>query len=154
VESFFENYFECLKRLHQSIHDAIDGLPPDALDWAPGPDTNSICVLVVHLTGAERYWIGDVAVGDPSGRVRAEEFQVKGLDAEALRQRLGAATSYAKDALERLRVTHLAVVRPSPRDGRQFTVGWALAHALEHTALHLGHIQITRQWWQQSRGWV
>jgi ankyrin repeat protein len=28
-------------------------------------------------------------------------------------------------------------------------VAWCLAHALEHTALHLGHMQITRQLWEQ-----
>jgi uncharacterized damage-inducible protein DinB len=152
VEPFFEDYFDCLRRLHQSIHNAIEGLSPDALDWVPGPDTNSICVLIVHLTGAERYWIGDFAVGDLSGRIRDEEFQVKGLDAETLRERLDSATTYAQEALERLQVADLAEIRTSPRLGRQFTVGWALAHALEHTALHLGHIQITRQWWQQMGG--
>ena len=26
---------------------------------------------------------------------------------------------------------------------------WCLAHALEHTALHLGHMQIMRQLWRQ-----
>jgi len=29
-------------------------------------------------------------------------------------------------------------------------VAWALAHALEHTALHLGHIQIGRELWQEG----
>jgi hypothetical protein len=29
-------------------------------------------------------------------------------------------------------------------------VGWALLHALEHTAIHLGHIQITQQLWDQK----
>jgi hypothetical protein len=27
------------------------------------------------------------------------------------------------------------------------TAGWALNHALAHTALHIGHAQITRQLW-------
>lgn len=30
------------------------------------------------------------------------------------------------------------------------TVAWRLAHALEHTALHLGHMEITRQLWEQN----
>jgi uncharacterized damage-inducible protein DinB len=154
VEPYFGDYFDCLRRLHQDIQDAIEGLAPEALDWIPAPDTNSLCVLIVHLTGAERYWIGDVAIGDPSDRIREKEFQVKGWDAEALKERLMEATSYALNALERLRVDELSAVRTSPRDGRQFTVGWALAHALEHTALHLGHIQLTRQWWGQSQGGV
>jgi len=31
-------------------------------------------------------------------------------------------------------------------------VAWALLHALDHTAQHLGHMQITRQLWDQERG--
>jgi hypothetical protein len=30
-------------------------------------------------------------------------------------------------------------------------VGWALCHILKHTALHLGHLQITRQLWEQRQ---
>jgi hypothetical protein len=31
-------------------------------------------------------------------------------------------------------------------------VAWALLHALEHTTLHLGQIQLTRQLWEQVKG--
>jgi len=27
-------------------------------------------------------------------------------------------------------------------------VAWAILHALEHTGIHLGHIQVTQQLWQ------
>jgi hypothetical protein len=30
-------------------------------------------------------------------------------------------------------------------------VAWALFHALEHTALHCGQIQIQRQLWEQTQ---
>ncbi len=40
--------------------------------------------------------------------------------------------------------------RTDPRDGREYTVAWALFHALEHTALHLGQMQLTRQLWEQQ----
>ena len=38
----------------------------------------------------------------------------------------------------------------STRDDRNFSAGWALAHALEHTAPHLGHAQVTRQLWERK----
>ena len=53
--------------------------------------------------------------------------------------------------LEGLALPDLEATRVSPRDGRTFTVVWCLAHALEHTALHLGHIQVTRQLWDQGK---
>jgi uncharacterized damage-inducible protein DinB len=144
-----EDYLERLQALHAGAARAIEGLPQAALDWMPGPDMNSLCVLVVHLTGAERYWIGDVVGRDPSGRDRDAEFRVHGLDEGALRKRLDDALTYSRDVLEELSPQNLETVCVSPRDGREFTVAWSLAHTLEHTAIHLGHMQIVRQLWDQ-----
>jgi len=132
------------------IECAIDGLPPSALDWVPGPDMNSLAALAVHVAGAQRYWIGDVVGRDPSGRDRAAEFQVRGLDATALKAHLAESLAHSRGVLEGLALSDLDAVRVSPRDGRKFPVPWCLAHALEHTALHLGHMHITRQLWEQS----
>jgi hypothetical protein len=135
------------------MHTFFEGLPPDALDWTPfqisADEMNTINILVTHTTGAERYWIGDVALGEKSGRVRKSEFQVKGTTKEELSDKINAATVYARSAVAQLNLEDLAAVRTSARDGRKFTVSWALLHALEHTALHLGHIQITRQLWEE-----
>jgi uncharacterized damage-inducible protein DinB len=147
----FEEYLSALERLHDGVAQAIAGLPLEALDWVPGPDIPSLAVLVVHLTGAQRYWIGDVVGQDPSGRDRAAEFRVSGLDAAALRARLDQTLTHSRGVLEDLTVKDMDTIRVSPRDGREYTVAWALCHALEHTALHLGHIQIVRQLWDQRK---
>ena len=112
---------------------------------------NSMAVLVTHITGAERYWIGDVVAGEPSGRDRSAEFRVKGLPTMALQQRLAGSLAYAKRVLEEMDLQDLPALRLSPRDGRDFTAGWSLLHALEHTAIHTGHIQLTRQLWELNR---
>lgn len=150
MTAFFDDLAERFGELHADLLKALDGLPAEALDWAPGPETNSVSVLLVHLTGAERYWIGDVALGDASGRVRAAEFEVRELTVEDLRVRVTAAEAYARQALSRFSPADLETTRTSPRDGRAFTVGWCLAHALEHSALHLGQVQLTRQLWEQQ----
>ncbi len=145
----FESYLDRLQELHDDILQAIVGLPVEALDWIPGPEMNSISVLIVHLTGAERYWIGDVAAGEPSGRVREREFLVKGLSAANLRERMDGTLAYARGALEKLSLQELEAQRVTSRDGKSLSGSWALLHALEHTALHTGQIQITRQLWDQ-----
>lgn len=154
MHPFFMDYLERLTDLHQGILNAFKGLPSEALDWTPIQETtgdmNSINVLVTHLCGAERYWIGDVACGENSDRVRAEEFQVSGMDVNALTAKINAATEFAQSAMEKLNINDLEKDGTSPRDKRKFTVGWALLHALEHTAIHLGHIQITRQMWDEK----
>jgi uncharacterized damage-inducible protein DinB len=152
MQTFCEEYLNILQACHTDILKALEGLPADALDWKAGADMNPISVLVFHLTGAERYWIGDVAAQEPSGRDRAAEFKVHGVGLEALRKRLEDNLAYARDALEKLTLQDLQTRRTSPRDGREFTVAWALLHALEHANLHLGHIQITRQLWEGSKG--
>jgi uncharacterized damage-inducible protein DinB len=148
---FYQDFLNRLVELHKNIEQAIQGLPQEALDWSPGKGMNSIAVLIVHLTGAERYWIGDVALEDPSSRDRAAEFRAGGIPLDALQARLADSLAYAQNALTRLTLSDLAQERVSPRDGRKFSVTWALLHALEHTAIHLGHIQITRQLWEGQK---
>lgn len=149
--AILEVYLERLQALHVEIAHAIEGLPEAALDWVPGPDMNSLCALVVHTTGAQRYWIGDVVGRAPSGRDRAAEFRAHGLDRAALGKRLDETLAHSHGVLEALTLQDLEKLRVSPRDGREFTVAWCLAHALEHTAIHLGHVQIVRQLWDQRR---
>ncbi len=143
-------YLERLQTLHTAIEQIVNGLPQAALDWTPGPEMNSIHVLVVHVAGSERYWIGDVAGSDPSGRDRDAEFRSHGLNTHALIDLLGRTLAHSRAVLEGLGLADLEELRVSPHNGRQVTVAWCLAHALEHTALHLGHMEITRQLWEQN----
>lgn len=143
------DYLENLAELHTEIMQTIRHLPSEALDWAPFPDANSLNVLAVHVAGAEKYWIGDVVAGEPSGRNRPAEFEAKNLSIGELEARLTESLGYAELVLEKLVPDDLDAARISPRDGQQVTVAWALAFILRHTALHLGHIQITKQLWEQ-----
>jgi len=111
---------------------------------------NSISVLVFHLTGAERYWIGDIAAQDPTERDRDAEFRVHDVEMDVLKKRLADNLKYAGSALDKMRLEDLEVSRARTSDGHEFTVAWALLHALEHATVHLGQIQLTRQLWEQS----
>lgn len=151
MQTFFKDHIDLLEERHNNILEALEGLSPAALDWIPGPDMNSISVLVFHLTGAERYWIGDVAAQDPSDRDRDAEFRVRDVGMDVLKKRLADNLEYARKTLDKFTIQDLETTRVT-RDGHTFTVAWALLHALEHTTLHLGQIQITRQLWEQSKG--
>jgi uncharacterized damage-inducible protein DinB len=152
MQTFFTEYLRLLQQSHEEILAALEGLASDALNWSPGREMNSISVLVFHLTGAERYWIGDVAAQDPKERDRDAEFRVRDIEMDVLKKRLQDNVEYARKVLENLTVQDLEMTRVSARDGRAFTVAWALLHALEHTTLHLGQIQLTRQLWEQANG--
>ena len=151
MQPFFTVYLNNLQEYHDEIRTELKGLPPEALDWTPGPEINSLIILVIHLIGAERYWIGDVIAGEPSGRDREAEFKVKGLSEQELIQRLSNNEVFIQKALEPLALHQLEEERTSSRDGRSVTIGWVLCHVLKHTALHLGHMEITRQLWEQRK---
>lgn len=148
MEQFCIDFLERLQALHHDFIETFEDLPADALDWIPGDEMNSFCVLVVHTTGSARWWIG-IALGDPPDRNRDLEFQAKGLSAAALKERFAAVEAYAHSVLEGFSVADLGIERAVPNSDRRISAAWGLLHTMEHTGLHLGHAQITRQLWER-----
>jgi hypothetical protein len=144
MQLFYEDYLKNLNELHDDIEKALDGLTPAALDWVPQPGMNSIGVMVFHLTGAERFLIGEVIAGDNSNRDRDAEFKVQGMDMNALVIRLADNRAYISGVLAGMTLVDLETRRKF-RGQREVTVGWVLGHALKHTATHMGQIQLTRE---------
>jgi uncharacterized damage-inducible protein DinB len=142
---FYEELFDRFHELHQEVEKALATLSPDALDWKPAEGMNSISVLLMHLTGAERFLIGDIVMGESSNRDREAEFSAGGLTREDLLQRLRETEAYIKGAFERLSLPDLETERLHPRHGKQVSVAWAILHALEHAGIHVGHIELTVQ---------
>ena len=154
---YFEDYVDRLLSLHNDYKKAINELNVEALDWVPGPDMNSLCVMIVHATAVERFMVGDMASHIPSNRVRAAEFQAKGMDEVALIKHLDDTLDFVHETVSKLTLEDLIATRELPPGATKplttmetLTVGWALMHALMHTGLHLGHAQITRQLWDQQ----
>ncbi len=151
MEPLYAALYERLQYVHAELHRALDGLDQSAVDWSPGPEMNSLGVLAAHVAGSERFWIGDVAGGDLSGRVRASEFETRGRDAVALQRQLAAVLAYSHGVLARLTTAELGRECHAPGHERTYTVAWAVLHALEHAAEHAGHCQMIRQMWDQAQ---
>ena len=151
METFFEDTLERLMDLHREIEECLMALPAEALNWVPGEGMNSLAVLATHTAGAERYWIGDMLARDPSERIRAEEFEVADASAPELIERLRGALVHSELTIANLKTADLAEKRQSPVHKRYFSVSWCILHTLDHTAQHLGHMQITRQLWDQRQ---
>jgi uncharacterized damage-inducible protein DinB len=150
MEILIEEYLTMLEGLHNDMNKLLDNLPQEGLDWSPGEAMNSLSVIAVHVAGAERFWIGDVVGRDPSHRDRQAEFRVKGIGAEEIKDKLREVFHHTRKIVEPLSMQELSDLRVSPRDGREYTVGWCLENVLKHTGLHLGHMEITRQLWDQK----
>ncbi|HZS87521.1 MAG TPA: DinB family protein [Chloroflexota bacterium] len=138
-----------LKEIHDDLRRIVEGLPAEALNWAPGPDTNSIAVLVTHLLGAEHYWLA-AAAGRPIAREREAEFQAHADAAATLLALIEAADRRNPELLHAITPETLAAII-ADHHGEQHNGAWCLLHALEHAGQHRGQSALTRQLWEQAR---
>ena len=152
MEPFYAAFYERLSGVHAELERCLDEAPPEALDWSPGPEMNSLAVLAAHVAGAERYWIGEVAGGEPANRVREREFETAGLAAAALKERLAQSLAHSHSVLERLTYDDLGREVYSTRHQSTYSLAYALLQALAHGAEHMGHMQMVRQLWDQRNG--
>lgn len=139
-----------LERLGHGVLDELKGLPDDALNRAlPLPETNTLYALATHILGAGEFWSLAMAGARPLDRDRPAEFHATGTLADLVpRYERWLADAHA--TLDVLPDEALAQPVTPPEQFRPWgdepmTLGDCLLHAVDHTALHLGHIQLTRQ---------
>jgi uncharacterized damage-inducible protein DinB len=155
------NYLQRLEDLRQQVIELIADLPAEALDWRPTATvedhaTNSLAALAAHIAGAEHFWIGEVIGGRPPTRNRPAEFETAGASAAELRRLLERNGDETRAVFAVLSEANLAATRNV--EGRIVPVRWGILHVIDHTALHLGHMQLTYQLWMDgqskpSPGW-
>jgi uncharacterized damage-inducible protein DinB len=141
-----------LERLSRDMLAQLDGIPEPELNRAlPLPETNSLYALATHTLGAGEYWALVMAGGRDIPRDRPAEFRATGTYADLVARRERWLADL-RDVLDQLpateldRVADVAEAQRRPWMGDDpFTVRDCLLHAVEHTALHLGHIQLTAQ---------
>jgi uncharacterized damage-inducible protein DinB len=148
------NYLRMLDDLRGQIAKLIADLPAEALNWRPieGEDehvTNSLAVMAAHVAGAEHFWIHEVIGGQAPTRDRPAEFLTQVDGPEALLEKLEANEQKTREVLAGLAAADLDGDRQA-RD-RMVPTRWAILHAIDHAALHLGHMQITYQLWSSGR---
>lgn len=148
------NYLERIEDLRGQVAGLVSGLTPEALNWRPieGRDdhaTNSLAALAAHSAGAEHFWIAEVVGGRPATRNREAEFAKVAASSEELTQLLDRTAVETKEVLRSLKGTDLTDTRQT--GGRTVPVRWCILHVIDHTSLHLGHMQVTFQLWAGGR---
>ncbi len=140
-----QQYASSLTMLHAQLAKSIDGLSPEALDWAPVAGANSLAVLVAHAAGSERFLIGQLAGGIDAHRDRAAEFSLHDVDSGHLKDILAQTEKVSLEVLSRLSESDMSALRPHRDEPK--TTRWCIVHTIEHVAEHLGHAGLTRQLW-------
>ena len=152
--SELDNYSNRLEDLRGQVLHLVADLPAQALNWRPieGKDdhaSNSLAVLTAHIAGAEHYWIAEVIGGRVATRDRDAEFVAVAANAEEAARLLEKTAQETKEVFSTLGESDLSGVRQAK--DRIVPVRWCILHVIDHTALHLGHIQITYQLWSGGK---
>lgn len=160
TNSMLDATISILNELVEDIFAQLDGIPEDDLNtWIPRDgmrDVNTFFALATHTVGAGEFWILEAAGSRPVERNRTAEFGATG-SLEQLRARYDRWLVESADVIGSLGEEELASVyqRPdSPERGMWATSrtrAGCILHALEHTATHLGHLQLQRQLWDAEQ---
>ena len=143
-----------LKKLMGQAFEQIDGVPDDDVNnWRPAlglQDINTFFALLTHTIASGEFWVLSVAAEQPTARKRSTEFVATG-DIAALRTRADAWLAQSETLLASLGSDDFARVVPFndtvTGEPSKVTIANCLVHAVDHTANHLGHLQIQRQIW-------
>jgi uncharacterized damage-inducible protein DinB len=119
------------------------GVPEPLLNTRPhGEATNSIASLVVHCCGVVEYWLGHVALGEPTTRDRDGEFSATATLAD-LRELVASTTARAACLLDRLDTDSATdIARRRPLYGGDTSDAAIVLHVLEECYQHLGHAEL------------
>ncbi|HMQ35277.1 MAG TPA: DinB family protein [Chloroflexaceae bacterium] len=145
-------YAQMLTQIARDIIGQLEGLSDEELNHpVPLPDANTLAAVATHTIGAGEYWTLVLVGGQDIPRDRPAEFRAvgHGPDLIARYERWIAALQALLADLPEAALGPL----PNPPAGRRLAaIGDApitgrdcLLHAVEHSATHLGHIQLTRQ---------
>lgn len=141
-----------LQSLHNDIFEAIEPLTDREVNWAHPQLSNTIGILLRHVAGSERYWIIEVVGGRKVPRNRDAEFGHEPLAKAQVVADLRAAYDEIRAVVESLSAADLVreIEVPFRNERRKRAAGWALLHSLQHTAYHLGQIQLFRKMAQSA----
>jgi len=150
METVAAKVAELFKEVHAQLKEEVRGLDEAALNWSPGPETNSIAALVVHTLGSEAEVLRTVRAL-PGERDRPAEFRARAATADDLRRRLDEADTYLDELAAGITADDLAAMRPRGDRPPQTGLHWLVSN-YGHAREHLGHIQLTKQVYALRQG--
>ena len=152
-----EDLLTTLQRLTADLMKTVNAAPKEALDWKPGPDTNSVWAIATHALGACRHWLVAVIAREGNPRDRDSEFLAAASEVADLQR---TSERWLADA-QRILTAMSSADLDAPADlARTTGMLWprmgtisnraAVLHVVEHLGLHIGHVELTLQLWQMQ----
>jgi len=146
MDAVVQGIAEHLDEVWSSLLDALRTVDDDLFQWSPGAEFNSIALLLRHLAGSERWWIGEAVGGIPAHRNREAEFVHDSPKREDVLRSIEEARTRSRGVLAGLTAADLAAPITSPASAAPArpTKMWALFHYLAHLGYHCGQILLLR----------
>lgn len=153
--------YTSLERVVRDFLRALDGIPDEDLNhWKPaaeqngGGEMNTLAAMSVHTVQAGAWRIVHQVFDQDYPRDRESEFTATASRAEIDAMFATMLRRFAEMIEERPDID-LSAMPPTIREtSPDWTKLQYLVSLVEHTALHMGHAQITRQLWLAERGGV
>lgn len=144
MDPHVEPHMKVLEDLRRQVVEAVEPLDDDQINRALPGLQNTAGILLRHLAGSERYWVGEVVGGRPAHRDRDAEFGREPLRKQALLEALEASAATTREVLAGLSAADLLEEVDMRRMSRvvRETRAFALLHATQHLAYHLGQLRL------------
>lgn len=145
--SQFETALKILKDLHGEILSLLEAVGPEGMNWTPEmEDVNSMYAIANHTILSQYWWIQENLNQEVIERNRPAEFTTRADSLECLRVLYNEIETLTQDVLGKILQQETKANRQVRE--RQVTIEWIVLHVIEHTALHLGHMQLMKQLWE------
>jgi uncharacterized damage-inducible protein DinB len=150
MNSEVKDYLMELGIIRQQIIESVRGLNDEAMNWQPlSGETNSIYAILSHLIGAQNNWVRKIISGQEIRRDREAEFKASGIAVEII-DSFEKESRALEEILRGLSLAKLDEKRSVPGQSQvTASVRWCILHVISHNAVHLGHMQLTRQLWEK-----
>jgi hypothetical protein len=147
MEPIVSTVVDLFRGVHDQFREAVRGMGREQLDWSPGPEFNSIAVLVTHTLGSELDVLRTIC-RVASDRDRDAEFQARTTSADELLAQLDRADALLAEFGAAITADDLASSRERPGRTPQTGLHWLLTN-YGHAREHLAHLEMTMQLYGQ-----
>lgn len=149
MNSEVKGYLDTMDGLRRAMRQVIEGMDAQGLNWNPLPgEANSLYAIVAHVCATEPALIHRRITGQPPAGGQDNPFAARGDSPQELIDRLVQLEQTTRSLIEGLTDKDLdrAIEQGGGRPAR--TLREWISTNLRHQALHLGHMEITKQLYQ------
>lgn len=136
-------HLNVLEDLHRQVAETVTPLGDDDINRTVPGLGNTAGILLRHIAGSERYWIGEIVGGRPAHRNRDSEFGHERLQKGALLAELDRVRTLTREVLGRLDAADMLqeVEVQRTRGVVKESKALGVLHATQHLAYHLGQLR-------------